>query len=53
VILTLISKLSGRTETPQTTEQWRDKLLAEATTADERTDLAAALDRHENHLLAA
>ena len=53
LISILISKLTGRTETPLTTEQWRDKVLAEATTADERTDLAAAFDRHESCRLAA
>ena len=49
----LLTRLTGRDQTPMTTEQWRDKLLAEATTADERTDLAAAFDRHESRLLAA
>jgi hypothetical protein len=53
LIPNLMSKLTGRTETCMTTEQWRDKVLAEATTADERTDLAAAFDRHESSLLAA
>ena len=53
MIPNLMSKLTGRTETCMTTEQWRDKVLAEATTADERTDLAAAFDRHESSLLAA
>ena len=49
----LISQLTGRTETPLTTEQWRDKVLAEATTADERSDLAAAFDHYESNPLAA
>jgi hypothetical protein len=49
----MISELTRCTETPLTTEQWRDKVLAEAATADERTDLAAAFDRHESNLLAA
>ena len=53
MIPALISKLTRRTETPLTTEQWREKVLAEATTADERTDLAAAFDRHESSRLAA
>ena len=49
----IISKLTRRTETHLTTDQWRDKVLAAATTADERTDLAAAFDRHESSPLAA
>jgi hypothetical protein len=53
VISTLMSHLTRRIEPDLTTQQWRDKVLAEATTADERTDLAAAFDHHESSQLAA